>query len=724
MKYSIINKISSGLLTIILAVGNSYSLDYIEASTGLENPQWEGGRTEIEMADMNLDGYPDLISIGDHGSPFINTQEHGVMVYFGNAQCLWTLNMNGNFGYGGICAGDVNSDGYPDIGYGMHHNYSTTDFGDQLIEVALGDGTGRNWTPWDDNLATQGETYGMFASDFGDVDNDGDLDIGVTSFGSGNPLMVYKNNGNGTWTHSQAVTPGPNNGMHIVFGDINKDGNLDLATAYQSGTVFFGYGNGIFFNANYNLPAGGIFGLNGCSLGDVDGDGGMDLSYAPSAGVKVWTFNESTNLWEDFSGNLPTTGTYQMTQLYDMDADGHCDIAAAGNGQVSVWTGTGNGVWTLAARYVIQNDPDCPFEAFRVGGDIDHNGFPDIVHLTDEGSWINSFNHLRFYKESSTPTTLTCIPIFPRGGEVFKGGAVRFTNWVSAIPGGGNSTVTVELSISGLTGPWTFLGQNLPNSGHLQWIVPTGATSSNCYIRYTVTAGVQIITATTPASFTILGAPPNVNLTLAPVNPPIIIPAVGGNFQYTVDITNGGTTTIACNAWITATLPNGTAFGPIINAPLVLAVGNLNRLRSQAVPAGAPAGVYSYNAYIGIYPSAIWDSSSFNFSKQGMGGFEFSAKDWSTDFAESSNTIAFFNASPNPFNSSVVISFELPDASPVDLRIYNNAGREVWRLETRDLRLGTNQVEWNAEGMPSGVYFVRMSVDGGQSIVQKVVLMK
>jgi hypothetical protein len=80
--------------------------------------------------------------------------------------------------------------------------------------------------------------------------------------------------------------------------------------------------------------------------------------------------------------------------------------------------------------------------------------------------------------------------------------------------------------------------------------------------------------------------------------------------------------------------------------------------------------------------------------------------------------------SPNPFNSSLAIRFELQDASPYKLVIYDINGREVWKLASRNSQLGTNQVEWNAEGLPSGVYFTRLMVDGHQSMVQKLLLLK
>jgi hypothetical protein len=126
------------------------SLNYVSSSVGLSNPDWEGGKSELEFADINMDGHVDFITIGDHGNPGVNTSQHGIMVYFGNGTGTWTVQMEGDFGYGGIAVGDVNNDGFLDVGYGMHHNYSSTDLGDQLIEVALGDGTGTSWIPWDD----------------------------------------------------------------------------------------------------------------------------------------------------------------------------------------------------------------------------------------------------------------------------------------------------------------------------------------------------------------------------------------------------------------------------------------------------------------------------------------------------------------------------------------------------------------------------------------------
>ena len=79
---------------------------------------------------------------------------------------------------------------------------------------------------------------------------------------------------------------------------------------------------------------------------------------------------------------------------------------------------------------------------------------------------------------------------------------------------------------------------------------------------------------------------------------------------------------------------------------------------------------------------------------------------------------------PNPFNPRTVISYELRDASFVELKVFDVMGREVESLVTGHLSLGYHEVLWNAEGRPSGVYFARLTVDGGGSMVMKVVLVK
>jgi hypothetical protein len=79
---------------------------------------------------------------------------------------------------------------------------------------------------------------------------------------------------------------------------------------------------------------------------------------------------------------------------------------------------------------------------------------------------------------------------------------------------------------------------------------------------------------------------------------------------------NNSIRAISANIWTIATLPNERTYGPILNRPITLEVGDtLIQTMTQNVPANAPAGDYNFNGYIGIYPNIIWNSDSFPFTK-------------------------------------------------------------------------------------------------------------
>ncbi|NQS98346.1 MAG: T9SS type A sorting domain-containing protein [candidate division Zixibacteria bacterium] len=739
MSSAIIKHNLSSIFPLIVAIIITFPLpscaiDYIESSNGLTDPRWEGGRSEFEMVDVNADGNIDIVSVGDHGSPYINTQIHGIMVYFGDGCGAWNLTMNGYFGYGGIAAGDCNNDGFVDLGYGIHHEYGYADFGDQYIEVALNGGTGVYWIPWDDNLASQGEEYGMFAADFGDIDNDGDLDIACTSFGYGNDLMIYRNQMDGTWEFAADLTGG-NTNMVVQFGDINNDGNTDVATAYQNGNIYFGTGTGHFYNADYNLPAGGFWGLTGLSLGDVDNNGGMDLAYIANGGVNVWLWDDPLNLWVDASGSLPATGGYEFTQLCDMNADGFCDVAAGGTGRVTIWTGGGAGNWTQAASYTILNDPDCDFEAFRAGGDVDNNGYPDIVHLTDEGGWINSYNHLRLYKESSAPSDLSIMAVYPHGNENLLGGSVRFIDWLSGVPQGDTAIVDLEFSSNGVNGPWETIAAGIPNNGRYQWIVPFEINSGDCYIRYTAASPSGTVQAVNPAPFSIFQTENLASIFLTPVNPPIVIPAEGGAFEYQVDLTNIESISCSFDAWIDVVMPDSAVIGPLLlRQGMTLTPGAyIFREMTQNVPGAAPAGTYTYRAYIGVhFNDDVWAEDSFTFEKSAIdklsdGDEEWKLTGWDAPaadvIAEAPTGYTLFNAYPNPFNAETTIEFHLPFGGLVNLSIYNSLGRKVSILVNEYLPAGEHHVNFNGRDLPSGIYFYAMEVNGFKD-VKKMALVR
>jgi hypothetical protein len=71
---------------------------------------------------------------------------------------------------------------------------------------------------------------------------------------------------------------------------------------------------------------------------------------------------------------------------------------------------------------------------------------------------------------------------------------------------------------------------------------------------------------------------------------------------------------------------------------------------------------------------------------------------------------------PNPFNPSTTIRFSLPEKSNVRLIIYNQIGQKVDNLINGVFEAGYYSYDWNASGMPSGIYFYELLTDNFKSI--------
>ena len=85
-------------------------------------------------------------------------------------------------------------------------------------------------------------------------------------------------------------------------------------------------------------------------------------------------------------------------------------------------------------------------------------------------------------------------------------------------------------------------------------------------------------------------------------------------------------------------------------------------------------------------------------------------------------------AAPNPFNPRTTISFEVPAAGPVQVDIWDAAGRRVKTLNEGFLAAGQHAVDWdgsnqNGARLASGTYFIRILVDSATR-VQKVTLVQ
>jgi hypothetical protein len=223
------------------------------------------------------------------------------------------------------------------------------------------------------------------------------------------------------------------------------------------------------------------------------------------------------------------------------------------------------------------------------------------------------------------------------------------------------------------------------------------------------------------------------SISLTPINPPIIIPAGGGSFQFTIDIDNLGIGATVFDAWTNVSVPGIAVPINLLQRSNILlpSGGNINRTLNQFVPGNAPAGTYTYRGFVGEYPNYIVDCDSFTFEKSATGNGYYSGTEWIIAGWDNENIIvnnipskiSLLKSSPNPFNSKTKISFALPNGGMVSLVIYDITGKEIVKLSEGWKTTGSYEIDFDGSDMTSGIYFARLKA-GDFSETMKMVLLK
>jgi hypothetical protein len=222
------------------------------------------------------------------------------------------------------------------------------------VSQAAGEGGARGGVPWttaSNGLPTSGNFYGVT---FGDVNKDGNLDIVAAAATNG--VKVFLGDGAGNWT-AVAVQPPANGGSDVRVGDLDNDGNPDIVagTPGEGGTsnglhIYKGNGAGGFteITAGSGLPTGYVW--RGIALGDFNKDNNLDIAATsgyntttPSVnlGIHVYT-GDGTGKFKDNSTGLPGSQDRDSSiVLADFNGDGNLDLAAGGVVGVACYLGNG-----------------------------------------------------------------------------------------------------------------------------------------------------------------------------------------------------------------------------------------------------------------------------------------------------------------------------------------------------------------------------------------------
>lgn len=277
---------------------------------------------DLALADFNGDGWIDIVVTSDEGS---------ILVTLNNG--------NGTFGafraYAGgillidIVAADFNGDGRADVVAGND--------GDDVVSVFLNRGNG-TFSPAVNYDAGTGTTA---ADDITAADFNGDGKMDVAAGAGGNEVVVFLNNGNGTFGAAAAYVASPIDNTGISTADFNSDGAADLVVANGSSTlsVLLNAGDGTFGAPTYYAT--GVYTSNP-TVGDVNGDGMADLAMSNTGNSGEGTVSVLINNGDGtFAAAVNySIGSYPVAvELSDVNGDGKNDMAATSSvpGTISVF---------------------------------------------------------------------------------------------------------------------------------------------------------------------------------------------------------------------------------------------------------------------------------------------------------------------------------------------------------------------------------------------------
>lgn len=279
-----------------------------------------------------------------------------------------------------VAWGDVNGDGALDLAVGSSEPTTPT-------SLYLNNGgllqTTAAWSPAEADVAQ--------SVAFGDVDGDGDLDLAVGTVGV--PNRLYLNNGGTLSASADWSSAETDSTQSVAWGDVDNDGDLDLAV-----------GNGgfdpdrIYLNEEGMLAPEAGWSSNeqndtqSVAWGDVDGDGDLDLAVG-SQGAQNWVYTNQTGVLAPTAGwSSPDSDNTFSVAWGDLNEDGLLDLAA-GNVEAPnrVYTAQADGS-PLAASWSSIEKEDTQSVAW---GDVNGDGALDLafgnlgavgrIHLNEEG---------------------------------------------------------------------------------------------------------------------------------------------------------------------------------------------------------------------------------------------------------------------------------------------------------------------------------------------------
>jgi len=469
----------------------------------------------VELVDVDADQDIDILFANHGGS--------GVGAYGANLPAVQHLFLNNGFGTFTaahaqlnvanfaalmVIAEDIDGDGDPDLIYARDSGAVPS----APPVILINDGTG-NFEDETSSRIPAGFNQTGFGIAAGDVDNDGDLDLGVTNGGSFNgtasQARLLINDGDGFFANetSTRLPVDLYNAQDVTLLDVDNDFDIDYllsgkGAAGKRSRLYLNNGAGVFTisNAFDNLNTSNTYEID---YGDFDGDSDFDAAVQSITGfTEGWARNDGPlTPWVKTPFTGPAEDDNEMAAL-DYDSDGDLDVLVGSlQNAERIYSNNGAGVFTIVPGAIqAQNDSTLDIGVADLNGD----GKLDLV--TAQGESGNFTN--KAYLNSGLADTLgpvfklveTPAAINQGSDTVFR---MRVQDSVSD-DGHVNATATysyVTTGAGGSSGTGTGLRQG---GGQFRADVPTNVGTVTVSLTWTATDSAGNVSVHAPV---VVGAP-------------------------------------------------------------------------------------------------------------------------------------------------------------------------------------------------------------------------
>jgi len=350
----------------------------------------------LSFFDFNNDGWDDLTFASQDGDPLYFYQNNNGTLSSVSLNLVDNLNDTRQVNWV-----DIDNDGDNDL-FVVSNNASN-----RLYE---NDGS-MNFTDITSSSGISTATMQSWGGSWGDYNNDGYLDLFLSNRDISNalqPNLLYRNNGNNTFTDVSS-SAGISSSNHLSFCasffDFNNDGWQDIYIANDrfttSNILYKNNGNGTFSDVSASSNSNIIMDAMSTTIDDYNNDGYLDIYITNTASGNYFLRNNGD---ETFTNIASSTGTEFNSIAWgavflDADNDANLDLYVSGmrdgtNGQLpsAFYENQGDGTFSIPSGAGFAADTAESYS--NAIGDINNDGLPDISVLNKEPDdnflWMNT----------------------------------------------------------------------------------------------------------------------------------------------------------------------------------------------------------------------------------------------------------------------------------------------------------------------------------------------